>query len=609
MSTTIRSTDLDFDNIKEGLKTYLQQQEEFKDYDFEASGLSNILDVLAYNTHINGLIANFAINESFITSAQLRPSVVSHAEALGYYPRSKTASFALLNLSVDTGVTTLDPIITLPRNTEFSTSVNDVSYTFRTLEDYTAVSDARGIYTFTNTDGTTDIRVTEGEIKTKTFLVGETNEDQVYVVPDENIDTSTLVIKVYDTATSATYNTYVNVNDVARIDPTSRVFVVREVPNGYYEVTFSDGVVLGIPPKAGNKIVMEYIASAGENANGAETFIPAATVTINGSVFPITVNTEANSSGGAAKESINSIKLNAPLAFAAQQRLVTAEDYRATILSNYSGTVEDVIAWGGNDNVPPIYGRVYVSIKFYDNIASSVQTTIKNSIINDLSANLAIMSIDTVFEDPQTTYLELGTEFNFNPDLTGETKKTIETQVSNQIDSYFEENLKQFSGIFRRSNLLATIDDLSPAILNSKMSVRMQQRFTPSTTTSSNYTLYFPAEIAAPDDDVFAITSTIFTYSGQSCQIKNKIDGTTLQIVNATGDPLKDNVGQYNPTNGEVTLVGFLPSSFIGSQIKLSALPANQSTVKPLRNYILDVDKSRSFSQAIIDYQNIRVKL
>ena len=605
----IKSSDLDFDNIKSNLKTYLQQSEEFSDYEFEASGISNILDVLAYNTHINGLVANFAINESFITTSQLRPSVVSHAESLGYFPRSKTSAFGVINASVNAASTTLDQRIVLPVNTQFTASVDDVTYTFQTLEEHVAIVDDNGVYTFKNSDGTNDLIITEGEIKTKTFLVGEAEEEQVYVIPDENMDTATLVIKVYDNATATTHTTFTNVKDVARVDADSRVYLIREVPNGYYEVTFSDGNVLGLAPVAGNKIVMEYISSSGPDANGATAFSAIDTVEISGNDFDLSVTTVSNSTGGSEKESISSIKLNAPLSFASQQRLVTADDYRAAILAKYSNTVDDVIAFGGNDQVPPQYGKVFVSIKFKDNIGAVVQQSVKDSIINDLSANLAIMSIDTVFEDPETTFLELGTTFNFNPDLTGETDRAIEAQVTSTINQYFTDNLKRFDKIFRRSNLLTQIDEISPAILNSKMTVKMQQRFTPIIGVSGVYRLYFPAAIADPDDENYIVTTTNFTFSGQVAQIRNALNSQQLQIVSPTGEVLRDAIGEYTPSTGKFELIGFLPTSFIGESIKVSATPANQSTIKPLRSYVIDIDNARSFSQAVADYEETRVTL
>jgi len=604
----IRSSDLDFDLIKENLKTYLQQQDEFSDYDFETSGLSNILDVLAYNTHLNGLIANLAINESFLSSAQLRSSVLSHAETLGYYSRSRTGSSATVNLSVSTSLTS-PTFISLPANTTFTAEVDNISYSFQTLEEYIGYNNGSGLFTFETIGGSTNIELTEGTLKTKTFLVGDTADDQVYVIPDETIDTSTMVVNVYDTVTSSSFETYIEVNRAVRIDNDSTIYIVREAPNGYYEVTFSNGNVLGKAPVAGNKIVITYLSTAGAAANGADTFLADESVTIEGTDYTLTTTVVSESSGGDAKESISSIKGNAPLSFASQQRMVTAEDYKALILENYSSYLEDVIAWGGNDNVPPVYGRVYVSLKFKDNISASVQQTVKDQIIINLSDNLAIMSIDTVFTDPTNTFLEIETIFNLDPDLTGLSPKAVENDVQDTVQSYFATNLNSFGKTFRRSNLLAEIDGLAPAILNSRMNIKLQLRITPSLTTISDYTLAYPAAIAAADDVNYIVTSSRFTYNDQSCFIRNQLSSTKLQIVNLAGVVQLDNVGSFNATSGTVSIDGFLPTAYEGSAIKVSVTPANQSTIKPLRNYILALDPALSVTQSVIDYQNTAVSL
>jgi len=604
----IRSSDLDFDVIKENLKTFLQQQDEFADYDFEASGLSNILDVLAYNTHLNGLIANLAINESFLSTAQLRSSVLSHAETLGYYSRSRTGSSATVNLSVSTALSS-PTFISLPANTTFTTEIDNVSYSFQTLEEYIGYNNGSGLFTFETTGGSTSIEITEGTLKTKTFLVGDTTDDQVYVIPDETIDTSTMVVNVYDTATSSSFETYIDVNRAVRIDNDSIIYIIREAPNGYYEVTFSNGNVLGKAPVAGNKIVITYLSTAGAAGNGADTFLADESVTISGTDYTLTTTVVSESSGGDAKESIASIKGNAPLSFASQQRMVTAEDYKALILENYSSYLEDVIAWGGNDNVPPVYGRVYVSLKFKDNISASVQQTIKDQIVTNLSDNLAIMSIDTVYTDPTNTFIEIETIFNLDPDQTGLSPKAVENDVQDTVESYFTANLNSFGKTFRRSNLLAEIDGLAPAILNSRMNIKLQQRITPSLTTVSDYTLSYPTAIAAADDVNYIVTSSRFTYNDQSCFIRNQLSSTKLQIVNLSGVVQLDNVGSFNATNGTVSLAGFLPTAYEGTAIKVSVTPANQSTIKPLRNYILALDPALSFAQSVIDYQNTAVSL
>lgn len=605
----IQSTDLDFDQIKESLKTYLQRQDEFSDYDFEASGLSNILDVLAYNTHVNGLIANFAINESFLTSAQLRSSVLSHASSLGYYPRSRTGASATVQLSVNTTAGPTPNLIDIPAGTTFTTQVDDISYSFQTLETYFGINDGSGNFSIQTSGGSTSITITEGTLRTKTFIVGDVSDDQAYVIPDENIDTSTLSVKVYDSPTSTTFNTYISQNQVIRIDEDSKVYVVRETPNGFYELIFSNSNVLGESPVRGNKIVATYLSTSGEAANGASVFLPDNNVTILGSQYPITVTVISEASGGASKETISSIKANAPRAFATQQRLVTAEDYKALILSTFGSFLDDVAAWGGNENVPPIYGRVYVSLKFKEGIPASVQETVKSQITINLTDNLSIMSIGTEFVDPTNTFLEVQTVFNFDPDLSGSSVKTVENQVQNRIIEYFTTNLNRFGGTFRRSNLLSQIDDISPAVLNSRMEIKLQQRFSPIVGIVSDYLIPFPDTISQPTSESFTVTSTRFTFANQPCFIRNSLNTTKLQIVNLSGNVIVDNIGSFNPDRGLVRITGFNPQSYTGDFIKISVTPANQSTIRPLRNYILSIDEAASFSQAIVDYQNTQVAI
>lgn len=605
MSTAIKSSDLDFDQIKSSLKSYFQSQSEFSDYDFEGSGLSNILDVLAYNTHVNGLIANMGLNEAFLSSAQLRSSVVTHAENLGYYPRSKTASAANVSISVASS-DTLTSTVTLPKNTKFTATLDEVSYTFQTLEDHIATNDGSGNFQFKTSAGSSTLSIKEGTLKTKTFLVGDTTGEQVYIIPDKTIDTTTMTVKVFDTTTSAESTTYVNINDTARINSTSTVYIVREAPNGFYDVIFSDGNVLGKSPSSGNKIEITYLTSSGADANGASVFSPNAQISFGSpSVdYDLSVTTVSNSAGGDEKETIASIKGNAPLAFATQQRLVTAEDYKALIKSKYSSVISDVSAWGGNDNVPPVYGRVYVSLKFKDGITEATKTTTKSQIQTQLGDNIAIMSIDTVFSDPTDVFLELVTTFNFDPDLSGTTVETTESNVQTVINNYITSNLNTFDKVFRKSALLAEVDGISTAVLDSKMDVKMQLRFSPTLNLLADYSLSYPVAIAANDDVEYRVTSTSFTLNGQTCTLRNRLESNTLEIINSDGVVIKDNAGNYNPTTGKVSITGFNPSAFAGSSIHITATPANQATIRPLRNYIITIDTNKSFANATIDYQN-----
>lgn len=605
----IKSSDLDFDQIKNNLKTYFEQQDAFKDYDFEASGLSNILDVLAYNTHLNGLIANFSINESFLASSQLRSSVLSHAETLGYYPKSKTASRATVQMQVNTTTGGVPAFITIPAFTKFTGAVGDTNYTFQTLENYNAFSDNVGVYKFQTDTGNYDIELVEGTRKTKTFLVGEVSDEQVYVIPDTNVDASTLAVKVYDTASSSTFTNYLNIDRVSRINANSRVYIIRETPNGYYELTFSGSGVLGLPPAAGNKIEVEYLTASGDAANGASVFTPTTTVTINNDEYNISMTTVSQSYGGSEKEAISSIKQNAIRGFATQKRMVTADDYVAQILQNYSTYVNDCTAWGGNDNVPPKYGVVYVSLNFKTGTTDQTKQIVKNNIVNDLTNNLSIMSISTLFEDPVDTFVEVRTTFNYDPNISSVSAKATEELISSTVADYFTDNLNTFDAVFRRSNILTDIDNLSPAILNSKMDVKIQQRFTPTLNAALDYNVYFPTIIAEPDDKNYIISTSRFTFNNQTVYLRNSLNSNKLEIVNLLGDILNPNAGSYDRITGALTIRNFNISGYEGESIKVSATPANQSTIKPLRNYILRLDPALSFSSATLDYQTTSVAI
>jgi len=611
MATTIKSTDLDFQNIKTGLKNYFKSKSQFNTYDFEADGLNNILDVLAYNTHVNGLTANFALNEAFLNTAQLRSSVVSHAETLGYEVRSRTTAYAILNLNVSlSGVPSRPAQIQLPRGWTFTSAVNGVNYTFRTLENYFAKDNGSGFYQFLTTDGSTDIPVYEGIEKTKTFLSGEVDERQIFVIPDETIDTATASVQVFDTASSSNYVTYIPLARAVTIDETSTVFTIREAPNGFYELNFGDGLSFGKKPDAGNKVVVTYLSSAGPAANTADVFTSNSSLSINGVSYAVNVVTSAESTAGANKQSIESVRYLAPIAYASQKRLVTSLDYKGTILSNYTDVV-DANVWSGDQNVPIDYGSVYVSLNFAPGTSSTIQTNVKNSIVNNLADRLGVVSITTKFTDPIDVYLELTTEFDFDPALSGFTATTTENTINTFIQNYFSDNLSTFNAVFRRSNLLTEIDAIDQAILSSKMDVKTQMRITPNPGSLETFNLYYPTKLASPDDVNVIVKSTAFTYNGVVATIQNVLESTRLHIIDTDGNELLDNVGQYNPSDGSINIVGLKIDAFIGAFqfLKISATPESQSVVRPLRNYILRLDRNETTSTARIDRQTTSLQV
>lgn len=661
MATTIRSTALDFDQIKDNLKTFLANQEDFKDYNFEASGLSNILDVLAHNTHMNALIANFALNESFLGTAQLRSSLVSLAEGVGYIPDTNTSSQAKVRIFFNTSTAGRDSTIALPAFTKFTTSVDDITYTFQTIETYYATDDGTGFYEFKTVDGSNQLPIYEGTKRTKTFLVGEYEDNPIYVIPDASIDVDTASVKVYNSATATAYTAYQNILNATSISAQSTIYIMKEAPNGYYELSFGDGATFGIAPAAGSRIEVDYLSTKGSVANGAVTFSPSAQLIGGGVTATLTVTTVNKSAGGDDKESIESIRKNAPFQYATQNRMVTADDYASLILRNYSTQIKDIKAWGGQDDRQPEFGAVNVSILFEDDVSTSAQEETKRKII-DLANQLSVISFNLRFADPITTYVELDTFFQFNPNLTDETINSVQDSISNIISNYFTKNTGKFAQSFRRSNLLSEIDEYSGAVLSSRADVRLQQRFVPSSPnlikvindltlstltddqinyvvdlvarkkynaaaswltnnehTTSNYTvtrsrlskssvnnnqtLTFPVALQSPDDTDYIITSTSFTFEGTLCILRNKLKSNKIQIVNAGGTTvIKDSIGSYDATAGTVTIDYFNPSSLAGgaSVLKLSAVPANQSAVSPVRNELLEFDPDRSGTTGVI---------
>jgi hypothetical protein len=615
MAVNIQSSKLDFENIKNQLKVHLAGKPEFSDYNFDASGLSNILDVLAYNTHYNALIANFALNESFLSTAQLRSSVVAHATSLGYNIRSRSASRGTIQVSTNLlSVVGRPATVALPAGFKFQGAVGDITYTYQTRQTYYATDDGSGFYQFKDSTGGTNIVVFEGTPAIKTFLVGEQGERQLYILPDNTIDTTTAIVRVYDNTATSAFIAYSSISNASAVTGTSTFYQLSEAPNGNYELNFGDGISFGKAPATGNKIVVDYLSTVGADANGAAIFNPSQSLVVSASGGDITktvdVTTVANSNSGAVRQSLESIRSNAPIAFAAQQRLVTADDYKAMILQNYSA-ISDASSWGGEDNVPTDYGKAYISLKFQEGTALDQQQAVKDSIVLNVTDNLSVMSITTVFSDPINTFLEVGCTFNFDPSLSGQTVQATADQVSPLIAQYFSDNLDAFGKVWRRSDLLRIVDDASPAILNSTIVVNMQQRLIPIIGEEHSYAVYFPVEIAEPDDVNGIIKSSTFIFNGKACSIKNKLGSNKLQIIDSTGAPLVDNVGEFNAKKGLISLTGFAPAQITSGQsfIKLSAVPANQSTIRPLRNYIISLDTDISFTTGAVDRQTLQVSL
>jgi hypothetical protein len=600
MATTIKSTALDFNSIKNNLKVFLSQKDEFADYNFEASGLSNILDVLAYNTHYNGLTANFALNESFLGTAQLRSSLVSLAEGIGYVPDSMNSAQAIVKISMNlSSVVDRTSTIQIPAGFKFNASVDDVDFVFQTIVDISADEVGNGLYTFKDASGSENIKVFEGTERVKTFIVSSAEDNEIYIVPDATMDTSTAIVRVYEQPSSSSFTPYTNIINANTISANSTVYILKESPNGLFELSFGNGNTLGEAPKTGSKVSLTYLSVTGKNANTAKVFEPQSGVSVGGQTYDVTVSTVAKAVGGSDKETTESIRQNAPFQYATQNRMVTAADYASLVLKNFSTLIKDIQSFGGEEALLTEYGTVFLSILFNDDVDATTKQITKDS-IQDLAKQLSVASFALKFDDPVTTFVGTNTFFQFNPSLTTLSNNTIKDTVNSEIRKYFEENTGKFGQSYRRSNMLTLVDDISPAILSSRSETFVQRRFTPTLTKIEDQTLRYAVLLAAPDDVNYIISSSSFSFKNKICVLRNKLGSNKLEVFN-TEDKIVvvDNVGSYE--GDTVSIVGIQIDNYIGTNqfIKVIAKPSNESALTPLRADILEIDNTQTTTNIV----------
>lgn len=631
MSTTIKSTELDFFKIKDNLKLFFQQKDEFKDYDFEGAALSNLLDVLAHNTHFNALLANFALNESYLTTAQMRNSVVSLAESLGYVPGSRTSSQCTITLSINlAGVPGLEQVYSLlPGELVLRGSIDDVDYTFSNRETIVADANGTGVYTFAPFERPENsIKVFEGEERSVEFTV-DGSSNAVYVIPDNEIDISSVKIKVFeDQSTASTglgsYKPYTSVFEASTIEETSRLYILRESPNQFYELTFGDNNSLGESPSAGNIISINYLRTNGTSSNGVANLRLARSIRLGSyevDASNVSVTVETRASGGDEKEPVESIRKRAPFQYAAQNRMITPLDYEALILRKYSNFITDIIVWGGEDDYRRDFGSVYVSVVWKSNLSSTTIGELREE-IRAMSKNFAVTSFQVKFEAPKETYISTELFYQYNPTLSVNSQSVVNNTVGDTVTAYFGSNVGQFQQTFRRSNLLTQVDESDPSVLSSRCNVKLQKRIYPILTLAENYTLEFPTALRSPTDSTTpVIKSELFTMNNKTVYLRNKLtdrvkvsaEGTTpvifdrlpsnkLEIVDLDEKVVVSNIGSYNPTTGVVTILNLNAQGLLSANnyIKVFGIPANESAVESNFSNLLIHDNSESIVKAIV---------
>jgi hypothetical protein len=598
MATKLEISQLDFDGIKDNLKTFLSQQDEFTDYDFEGSGMNVLLDVLAYNTHYLGYNANMLANEMFLDSADQRSSVVSLAKQVGYTPKSATSSRATIDVVLDnaTGAS-----VTMARGTKFTTTVNATNYSFVNNADVT-ISPQDGVYKFSNLD------IYEGTYLNYKYTANTSDTDQRFIIPNDFVDTATLTVKVQESSSDSTTNTYKLSTGVTGIDSTSKVYFLQEVENGRYEVYFGDGVI-GQSIKDGNIVILDYITCNLDESNGASSFTLSGTV---GGFSNVTITTLNNANNGSSPETIKSIKYNAPRDYSAQDRAVTAEDYKVLVKSLYANA-QSVQVYGGEDAAVPDYGKVYISIKAKS--GSNLTIATKVSLVASLKS-FAVASVIPVIIDPETTFITLETTFKFDSNQTTKDISTIETNVINAISSYNTDTLENFTGMFRYSAVTKTIDEAESSILSNITKVKMYKFITPTLDSGLKYTLSFNNAFYNPHSGHNSsaggvVSSTGFKISGDDTNEHFLDDdgagnvrvyylsGTTRIYTNSTYGTIDYTAGEIILTSSNITSISNVDGSS-SARIRVTVLPSSNDIV-PVRNQVLSIDTANSTVSGSID--------
>jgi len=616
----VNFSNLDFDQVKTSLKDYLRSNSDFTDYDFEGSNLSSILDVLAYNTYITSYNANMVTNEVFIDSATLRENVVSLARNIGYLPRSRTASTATISFFVDvTGVTPAPATITLNKGPVASsagqTGVN--SYVFSILEDIT-------VPVFTDSNGTAvatfdNVKISEGTLITNAFTSTSINPDQKFILPNSGIDTSLMTVTVKSNASETTGAKYSSQNSIFDIDSSSKVYFLQEIEDERYEIFFGDDI-FGKKLEEGNYVTVEYIVSSGDAANGISNFTFAGRLSYirNAQSYSVTtgvslLSTDLKSTGGERIETVDSIKKFAPRIYASQNRAVSANDYETLIPAKIYPETESISVFGGEELVPPQYGKVFISIK--PRTGDFLPNLIKENIKTKLK-KYAVAGIVPEILDLKYLYIEVDSKIYYNSNL-APSGEYVSTLVQQNAESYAESTeLNRYGARFKYSKFLKVIDESDAAVTSNITTLQIRRDMRAVLNSFAEYQIGFGNEFYIKNMGGYNIKSTAFRISGISQEIylsdipnSNRETGSifffTLPSVNSTSPTIiRRNVGTINYKSGVITLnpVNIISGKLKDGQtiIELSACPKSNDVIG-LQDLYLQLDISNSNFEMVVD--------
>ena len=590
-SNKLTVSDLDFDNVKSNLKTFLQSQSEFQDYDFEGSGFAVLLDLLAYNTHYLGFNANMLANEMYLDSADIRKNIVSLAKMLGYTPTSAKAPTANIDITINNGT---GATVTMTKGTVFTSTIGGTSYQFVTNAE-TTISPLEGVYKFSS------VPIFEGTLTTFKYTVDSTDPDQKFIIPNVNADTTTLKVTVQNSSSDTTTQVYSKATGIVSLTSTSKVYFLQESDDGKFEIYFGDGIV-GKSLTDGNIVILEYIVTNKTSANGASSFALSGAI---GGFSNVSIVTTSNAQGGSEPQTKESVRFNAPLQYTAQDRAVTTSDYETKILELYPNA-QAVSAWGGEDEETPIYGTVKISIK------AASGSTLTNATKLDLVTQLKKFNVASVVPeivDPETTSILLTSAVKYNSNNTTKTSDTLRSNIITTLTNFNTNNLQKFDEVFRYSKVSKAIDDTDTSILSNITTLKIRKEFTPTLNSSTLYNVYFRNALYNPHSGHNSAAGGILESTGF------KVDGDTTNemfldddgqgnvrryyIVSGVRTYANNTQGTINYSSGQVTLNSLNIASI--SNIRGSASTVVELTVKPnsndvvpVRNQILEIDTANS---------------
>ena len=594
----LKISSLDFDTIKENIINHLKADGQFTDYDFNGSAMSVVLNALAYTTHYISVYNNLSLSEVFLDSAQLRNSVVSKAKELNYMPRQRQASIAVLSISVDTG-SSLGPSVLIPRNTKFSSEIDGESYEFVTVDDVPLLPTTGTEY------ASESVSVYQGTFQKQSWTVlGGSN--QRYVIENDGVDTRYLTMKIYAQQGSTNItNWYLN-EDITEADQSSTIYFAQEASNGRIELYFGDGVV-GRVPINDNYIEVEFLSSKGQLANGCSNFELVNDIgLISRGNFNVSTITKA--SEGSERESIESIKLLAPKSFQAQNRAVTVADYEQ-LIKKQLGSIETMNIWGGEDNIPPEYGKVFICIKPQD--AEEVSPATKLRIEEDILNRYNVVGVRPVIVDPDYTYIDMETTITVNLNNTTVDRGLLVTLTEQTIRDYFVSDLNSFGTSFRYSRIVRAIDDTDQSIISNRSSITFSKKFIPLTTQPKTYQIFFNGGISPnslysnlygfePDETVGRLK---LRDDGEGKLVYTKVQkytdgGGNVQYIETIFD---DDIGTVNYSTGEVTIKSFLFLTPLNTEIILTSTPVSDDVLSLRNNLLVAGDNINVTLEELID--------